>query len=166
MYAVIQREWADDPKGFVKIARYEVATKRWTFARYPLGAPESPAGGVVGLSEISLLPDGHTVAIIERDDRIAMEARVKRLFGVDLKDPRITWREFGQPLDTVRKRLLRDVISDLDARSITVPDKLEGVGVTADGRLFLATDNDGVEDNYGETLFFSLGDWRKALRGY
>jgi hypothetical protein len=26
-----------------------------------------------------------------------------------------------------------------------------------DGRLFLATDNDGVEDNYGETLFFSLG---------
>jgi hypothetical protein len=75
-------------------------------------------------------------------------------------------RGFGQPLDTVRKRLLRDVLGDLDRRSITVPDKLEGATVTADGRLFLATDNDGVEDNYGETLFFSLGNWRRALNGY
>jgi hypothetical protein len=156
VWAVIQREWADDPRGFVKIARYEVAAGRWTFARYPLGPVESPAGGVVGLSEITLLPDGRTVAIVERDDRIAGEARVKRLFGVDLRDPSVTWREHGQPLDTVRKRLLRDVLGDLDRRSITVPDKLEGAAVTADGRLFLATDNDGVEDNYGETLFFSI----------
>jgi hypothetical protein len=74
--------------------------------------------------------------------------------------------EFGQPLDTVRKRLLRDVLGDLDRRSITIPDKLEGATVTADGRLFLATDNDGVEDNYGETLFVSLGNWRRALNGY
>jgi hypothetical protein len=164
VWAVIQREWADDPRGFVKIARYGVAARRWTFARYPLGAVESPAGGVVGLSEISLLPDGRTAAIVERDDRLAGEARVKRLFGVDLRDPRVTWREFGQPLDTVRKRLLRDVLEDLDDRSITVPDKLEGATVTADGRLFLATDNDGVEDNYGETLFFSLGNWKEGLR--
>ncbi|MGZ5351474.1 MAG: esterase-like activity of phytase family protein, partial [Actinomycetota bacterium] len=104
VWAVIQREWADDPRGFVKIARFEVAGNRWTFARYPLGAVESPAGGVIGLSEISLRPDGHTVAIIERDDRLASEARVKRLFGVDLRDPSVTWREFGQPLDTVKKR--------------------------------------------------------------
>jgi hypothetical protein len=165
VWAVIQREWTDDPRGFVKIGRYEVAANRWTFARYPLDAPESPSGGVVGLSEISLLPDGRTVAIIERDDRIADDARVKRLYGVDLRDSSVTWREFGQPLDTVKKRLVRDVLGDLDERSITVPDKLEGVGVTRDGRLFLVTDNDGVEDNYGETLFFGLGDWRYALRG-
>jgi hypothetical protein len=42
--------------------------------------------------------------------------------------------------------------------SISVPDKLEGVGVTKDGRLYLATDNDGVDENYGETLFLGLGD--------
>jgi hypothetical protein len=156
VWAVIQREWADDAPGFVKIARYEVAARRWTFARYPLGPVESPAGGWVGLSEITLLPDGRTAAIVERDDRIAGEARVKRLFAVDLRDRSVAWREHGQPLDTVRKRLLRDVLDDLDRRSITVPDKLEGVAVTADGRLFLATDNDGVEDNYGETLFFSI----------
>ena len=122
--------------------------------RYPLDAVESPAGGWVGLSEITLLGDGRTAVIVERDDRIAGEARVKRLYTVDLRS--VGWRAHGEPLDTVRKRLLRDVLGDLDRRSITVPDKLEGVGLTADGRLFLATDNDGVEDNYGETLFFRL----------
>ena len=157
VWAVIQREWRDDAPGFVKLARYEVAARRWTFARYPLDAVESPAGGWVGLSEMTLLPDGRTVAIVERDDRIAGEARVKRLYAVDLRDAAVTWREHGEPLDTVRKRLVRDVLGDLDARSITVPDKLEGSAVTADGRLFLATDNDGVDDNYGETLFFRLG---------
>jgi hypothetical protein len=154
VYAVIQREWADDAPGFVKLARYEVAARRWTFARYPLDPVESPAGGWVGLSEITLLADGRTAAVVERDDRIASEARVKRLYEVDLRS--VDWRPYGQPLDIVRKRLLRDVIDDLDRRSITVPDKLEGTGLTADGRLFLATDNDGVEDNYGETLFFRL----------
>ena len=94
--------------------------------------------------------------IVERDDRIASEARVKRVFRVDLRDPAVTWREHGQPLDTVRKILFRDVLGELDARSITVPDKLEGVGVTGEGKLFLATDNDGVDENYGETLFFRL----------
>jgi hypothetical protein len=156
VWAVIQREWGDDARGFVKIARYEVAAERWSFARYPLDPVQSPSGGWVGLSEIALLPDGHTVAIVERDDRIAGDARVKRLYGVDLRDPTVAWRAHGQPLDTVRKRLLRDVLGELDLRSVTVPDKLEGIGVTKDGRLFLATDNDGVDDNYGETLFFEL----------
>ena len=50
------------------------------------------------------------------------------------------------------KTLLRDVLTDLDQRSISVPDKLEGVAVTADDQVYLATDNDGVEENYGETL--------------
>jgi hypothetical protein len=46
-----------------------------------------------------------------------------------------------------------------------VPDKLEGLGVTKDGRVRLATDNDGVDENYGETLLFSLEkvarDWER-----
>lgn len=55
------------------------------------------------------------------------------------------------------KTLLRDVLTDLDQRSISVPDKLEGVAVTADDQVYLATDNDGVEENYGEDAFFGLG---------
>src|SRR5262249_1960589 len=153
VYAVIQREWKDDPKGTVKIARYEVATGEWTFARYPLDKVEAPTGGWVGLSQITLLPDRHTAAIIERDHRSALDARIKRVYGVDLTDPKVAWKPFGEELDTVSKTLLRDVLGDLDARSISVPDKLEGLGVTKDGDVYLATDNDGVDENYGETLF-------------
>ena len=42
VWVVVQREWADDAKGFVKIGRYDVATGAWTFARYPLDTVESP----------------------------------------------------------------------------------------------------------------------------
>jgi Esterase-like activity of phytase len=153
VYAVIQREWGDDAPGFVKLARYEVAAERWTFARYQLDPREADAG-FVGLSEMTLLGDGHTVAIVERDDRLGPAARIKRLYKVDLRG--VDWQPHGQPLVTVRKTLLRDVLDDLDERSISVPDKLEGAGLTSDGRLFLATDNDGVEENFGETLFFRL----------
>jgi hypothetical protein len=156
VYAVIQREWADDvPRGFVKIARYDVAGEEWTFARYPLDPVESPTGGFVGLSEVTLLPDKRHVAIVERDDRIALDARIKRVYAVDLRD--VDWRPHGQTLDTVSKTLLRDVLDDLDERSISVPDKLEGLGITSRGEIFLATDNDGVDENFGESLFFSLG---------
>lgn len=48
------------------------------------------------------------------------------------------------------------MIGDLDARSISVPDKLEGLAFTKDGRVWLGSDNDGVDENYGETLLFSL----------
>lgn len=163
VWVVFQREWKDDPAGQVKVGRYDVAAGAWTFARYPLDAPESPNGGWVGLSELTLLPDEKTVAIAERDDQIALDARVKRLYGVDLTDGGVEWREHGLPLDTVEKTLLRDALGDLDARSISVPDKLEGVAVTASGRVFLATDNDGLDENYGETLFFDLGSAGSAF---
>ena len=57
------------------------------------------------------------------------------------------------------------MLPDLDERSVSVPDKLEGVAITADDRVFLATDNDGVDENYGETLFFSLGSLDAAFGG-
>jgi hypothetical protein len=38
-----------------------------------------------------------------------------------------------------------------------VPDKLEGLGVSANGHACLVTDNDGVDENYGETVFLGLG---------
>jgi hypothetical protein len=159
VWAAFQREWADDPAGLVKIGRYEVATGTWTFAHYPLD-PEAP-GTQIGLSEITLLPDGHTAAIIERDDQIALDAQVKRIYGVDLTS--VTFAPFGGPLPVLAKTLLRDVLDDLDDRSISVPDKLEGLAITAAGQVFLATDNDGVDENYGETLFFGLGPVARAF---
>ena len=43
---------------------------------------QSPAGGFVGLSELTLLPDG-TLAVIERDNQLGQDARIKRIYRVD-----------------------------------------------------------------------------------
>lgn len=160
VYVVVQREWKDDAPGFVKVGRYEVATSRWTFVSYKLDAVESPAGGWVGLSEITALPDG-TFAIVERDNQLGLEARVKRIYGIDPNDAE--WKAHGEDLVVVDKTLLRDILADLDDASISVPDKVEGLGLTADGDVWLSTDNDGVDENYGETLLFSLGSLDEAF---
>ncbi len=65
-------------------------------------------------------------------------------------------------MTVVPKTLLADVIGRLDAASISVPDKLEGLGVE-DERVYLVTDNDGVDDHYGETIFLDLGAVGEAL---
>ena len=46
IYVAFQREWADDPEGFVKIGRYTPATQEWAFYHYPLDA--APVGCWVG----------------------------------------------------------------------------------------------------------------------
>lgn len=153
VWVAFQREWKDDPAGFVKLGRYDVAADAWTFALYRLDEVASPRGGWVGLSELALLPDG-TFAIVERDNQIARDAAVKRVYRVDPTSAE--WRPHGEALDTVEKSLAWDVLDDLDERSVSVPDKVEGLGVTAAGAVYLATDNDGIDDNYGETLFFRL----------
>ena len=162
VWAVIQREWADDAPGTVKLARYAVGSGRWTFARYPLDAVESPSGGWVGLSELALSPGGKRVAIVERDDRIALDARVKRVYGVDPADPsvdlaraRTAARHGPQDAPARRPRRPRRTAAS------RCPTSWRGLGVTTDGRVWLATDNDGVDENYGETLLFGLGPaWR------
>jgi hypothetical protein len=163
VWVALQREWGDDPDGLVKIGRYDVAAGAWTFAHYPLDPVESPAdGAVVGLSELTLLPDG-TLAVIERDNQLGPDARSKRVYGIDPAS--VTFAPHGGSLPVLSKELLRDVLDDLAGASITVPDKLEGLAVTAGGRVLLATDNDAVEENYGETLFLDLGPVGDAFPG-
>lgn len=40
-----------------------------------------------------------------------------------------------------------------------VPDKIEGFTVTRDGQAYAVTDNDGIDDAVGETLFLRLGEF-------
>lgn len=37
-------------------------------------------------------------------------------------------------------------------------EKLEGLTIAADGTVYAITDNDGVDDATGETVFLALGD--------
>ena len=162
VYVAIQRPWASDPAETVKIGRYEVATGAWTFVQYTLDAVALPAGAVIGLSEITPLPNG-TFAIIERDGLAGTQAVQKRIYGVDLATA--DFQPFGSPLVTVPKVLLADVLDELRANTIYTPDKLEGLAVAADGEVYMVTDNDGLDSALGQTLFLGLGPVGSALPG-
>ena len=147
----IQREWADDPKGQVKLLAYKPKAKEWSAVRYPL---EAAAKGWVGLSEITA-HDGK-LFVIERDNLIGDEAVNKRIYSVALDGFKPV--KLGGELPLVEKTLVRDLLPDLKAATNGyVVDKVEGFAIDAAGNAFVVTDNDGVDDSSGETLFIRLG---------
>lgn len=151
LVAAVQREWKDDPKGQVKLVAYKPKTKEWSAVRYPLEKAES---GWMGLSEITA-HDGR-LYVIERDNLIGAEARVKRLYSVALDAFKPV--ALGGDLPLVEKKLVRDLLPDLKAATNGyVVDKVEGFAIDKDGNAFVVTDNDGVDDSSGETLFLRLG---------
>jgi hypothetical protein len=167
VYVAIQRAWPDEgdtDEVNTKIGRYEVATGQWSFVHYPL--EQKGAGDWIGLSELTLLPDG-TFAVIERDKgwgpSTGFIAELKAIFGVDLAGA--DFRAYDDPagLVTVNKTLLRDVLPELEAASIWTAEKLEGLAVSASGQVYVVTDNDGVDGATGETVFLNLGPWLDAF---
>ncbi|HMA13779.1 MAG TPA: esterase-like activity of phytase family protein [Kiloniellaceae bacterium] len=150
LWIAIQRQWQDDPKGTVKLVSYNLTTKEWGAVRYPTDPAES---GWVGLSEITL--HGDHVYLIERDNLIGEAARIKKLYRVALSA--LKPAALGGDLPLVAKELVRDLIPDLKATGGYVVDKVEGFAVDAAGTGYVVTDNDGVDDSNGETLFFSIG---------
>jgi hypothetical protein len=157
VYVAFQREWTNDPSGYARIGRYTPATDEWKFFYYPLDAVESPAGGWVGLSEIVAL-DKDELLILERDNQAGPDARVKRLYSVRVDG--IAPAVQGSNFPVLTKRLARDLIPDLASSNGWLQEKIEGVTVARDGSVYIVTDNDGVEDNTGETQFMNIGKRR------
>ncbi|TIL56286.1 MAG: alkaline phosphatase [Mesorhizobium sp.] len=148
----VQREWADDAKGQVKLLAYKPKVKEWSAVRYPLEATEA---GWMGLSEITT-HDGK-LYILERDNQIGDLAKVKRIYSVALDAFKPA--KLGGDLPLVEKTLVRDIVGDLkSATNGYVIDKVEGFTIDKNGDIFVATDNDGVDDSSGETLFLRLGN--------
>lgn len=159
VYVAIQRAWPDEgdtDKVNTKIGRFDVAAGEWGFVHYPLEAEGN--GGWIGLSDLTPLPNGN-FAIIERDKgwgpSTGLNAELKALFEVDLASA--DFRPYGDELVTIDKHLFLDVLPALEANSIWTAEKLEGFAVTGDNRMFVVTDNDGVDDAPGETVFLNLG---------
>jgi hypothetical protein len=150
----VQREWQDDPKGMAKLAVYVPATKSWGFLHYPLEAPRSPAGGWVGLSEITAL-GGDRFALIERDNQPGADAAMKAVTVISLAGAEP--KPYGAELPVVAKSVAADVLAPMRATNGWISDKAEGLALLANGELVAVTDNDGVEDATGETLFLRLG---------
>lgn len=150
LWMAVQREWKDDEKGIVKLLSYKPSSKEWGAVRYPLEKTEE---GWIGLSEITA--HGDHVYIIERDNLIGDKAKLKKLYRVAIAD--LKPAKLGEALPLVAKEEVHDFIPGL--RSATngyVVDKLEGFAFDKSGKAFAVTDNDGVDDSSGETLFFPV----------
>ncbi|MGK9053080.1 esterase-like activity of phytase family protein [Neorhizobium petrolearium] len=149
LWMAIQREWKDDPKGTVKLVSYKPKTKEWGAVRYPI---EKAHAGWVGLSEITAY--GDHVYLVERDNQLGDNAKLKKLYRVAIAD--LKPGKLGGELPLVKKEEVHDFIADLKQTNGYVADKLEGFAFDKSGKAFAVTDNDGVDDSSGETLFFPV----------
>jgi hypothetical protein len=150
LWIAIQREWKNDPAGTVKLVSYKPSAGEWGAVRYPL---DEKGEGWVGLSEITA--HGDWVYIVERDNLIGEQAVMKKLYRVPLADMVST--PLDGELPTVSKELVRDLVPDLLSTGGFVLDKVEGFAIDSTGEGFAVTDNDGVDDSTGETMFWSIG---------
>jgi Esterase-like activity of phytase len=159
VYVAFQREWAGDPAGFVRIGEYRPSEKKWRFFYYPIDAVASPAGGSVGLSEITALDDDR-FAVIERDSIGGPDARIKKIYVFSIAG--LVPQEQGSvtPFPVVTKKLAIDMLPIMRATHGWTLDKLEGFAVAKNGEAYAVTDNDGLDEASGETQFFRLGKFR------
>ncbi len=149
LWMIVQREWKDDPEDHVKIVAYDIKTGEWGAVHYPKAKPET---GWVGLSEITRY--GNYFYVIERDNQIGSVAVTKKIYRIPASE--MVAAPLGGPLPIVSKEEVRDLIPDLLATGGFVLDKIEGLAIQKDGRIWVSTDNDGVDDHSGETLFFAI----------
>ena len=123
-------------------------------------AKKAPAAAVVkpvrtGLESLEkqvqefTLANGLRFLVVERDNQNGPDARIKRLYRIDL-----TGAADGS---TLTKTLVRDLMPDLRATRGPVLEKIEGLAVLASGEVLFVTDNDGVNDSSGETQLVRLG---------
>ena len=150
VWMAVQRPWADDPEDHVKLVAYNTKSGDWGAVRYQTA---KPATDWVGLSEITA--HGDFVYVVERDNQHDTRAVTKKIYRIPLAqlDP----APLGGELPVVDKELVRDLLNDLTATGGYVLDKVEGLAITPSGEGFVVTDNDGVDDSSGETMFWSIG---------
>ncbi|MEM8903448.1 MAG: esterase-like activity of phytase family protein [Actinomycetota bacterium] len=140
----------NDPAGQTNLWKYtpgEASMDAGTWEQYPYTLDDpAAAGGWVGLSEILAYgPD--TFLVVERDNQLAGDAEVKRIYPVSVP---------AEP-GAVTKGAALDLLPTMQAQNGLVLDKVEGAMVTITGDLWISTDNDGVDDAPGESLLLNLG---------
>jgi Esterase-like activity of phytase len=155
LWMAVQREWKDDPAGMVKLVGYNTAEETWGAVHYPLDAlaEGSTESAWMGLSEITV--NGDWVYIVERDNQVGAAAVTKKLYRVPVSA--MVPAELGGALPVVTKELVRDMLPDLAVLNGYTAEKVEGFAIDSAGTGWVVTDNDGVADSSGETLFWSIG---------
>lgn len=86
---------------------------------------------------------------VERDNQAGPDARIKRVYAFSVAG--LTAQPEGSSFPVVNKRLVRDLLPDLQAPGGSVPEKIEGLAVLSNGTGLIVNDNDGVDGSNGET---------------
>jgi len=152
VWVALQVPATGDPAGVTRLGRYDVAAGTWSWLGYQL--EPTPAGAREFVSEV-IAVDADTLAVIERDNRPGVFAQIKRVYAVSTAglSPVAT----GEALPVAPKSLAVDLLPALQAPHGWVQEKVEGLAIGGDGQVYAVTDNDGVEDATGETVFLRLG---------
>lgn len=150
LYVAVQREWRDDPANHVKVLGYNLETEEWSVIHY---AKTEPATGWVGLSEI--VAHGEFMYFIERDNQHDTRAVTKIITRVPMSDMD-GMVALGDTPAVLEPELVVDLLPYLTSTGGYVLDKVEGLAIAEDGTMWVSTDNDGVDDHSGETMFFSI----------
>jgi hypothetical protein len=133
---------------------YDPNAAEWDHIAYEL-EPLPENASWVGLSEITQVPTGFIV--IERDNRTGDFGELKTLVYFS------RWAARDGIVSRQEKRVF-DLVPAMSEMNGWITDKPEGVAVSRDGRVYIVTDNDGVEDWSGETSFLRLGRWWHLFR--
>ena len=91
-----------------------------------------------------------------RDDRLDYRVATKKIYRLPLAKMKPAPLD-APALPVATKDPVHDLLPDLKSTGGYVLDKVEGLAITEDGTARISTDNDGVDDHFGETLFFSVG---------
>lgn len=141
---------------FTRLWIYDPADGTWSHVAWELAAKPAVASWV-GLSEITQTPS-RDYFVIERDNRTGDFGELKTIVRFDwpgaVADGIV--RQTEKATADLRPLLLRT--------NGWITDKPEGVAITPDGRTFVVTDNDGVDDWSGETWFLHLGPYWRLFR--
>lgn len=157
VWVALQRELKSDPKGVVRIGRYTPEDDKWEWFGYQLDST-SAKDDWIGISEISV--HNGELLILERDKLNGPDARLKALYRVSIPES----AGVGN-LQVLPKTLARNLVPDLQATNGYVQEKVEGVAIAGNQNLYVVTDNDGLDDANGETVFLDLGPAAEALKG-
>ena len=161
VWVALQRELETDPAGVVRIGRYTPDGGTWEWFGYQLDTTDV-VDDWIGLSEIAV-HDG-ALLVLERDKLNGPDARVKTIYRVEMRsEAGVTSANEAPPV--LPKTLARNLLPDLQATNGFVQEKVEGFTIAGNQNLYVVTDNDGLDDANGETVFLDLGPAGEALSG-
>lgn len=159
VWVALQRELKSDPNGVVRIGRYTPDGDRWDWFGYQLDSTATKDDWI-GVSEIAV--HNGELLILERDKLNGPDAHLKALYRVAIPEGA---GQTGEKLKVLPKTLARNLLPDLQATNGYVQEKVEGFAIAGNQNLYVVTDNDGLDDANGETVFLDLGPAAEALTG-